>query len=181
MTVSPTARRTPNSTCSHRCLKDCWTRPWSPGRRRDCRSAAPAPLSPSAGVSIDMERECQQNDSSPTARSPCLWDCTLCDADSRMTMAVLLPFVGRAILGWLAGKLKLFVKKRCSYCKPAGRAATSHGDKSWPMISGQSRLQPVGAAVGETVLLLHHLSPPTCARLLKRQGGCSRKASLADG
>ena len=39
-----------------------WSLPAPASRRRDCHSAAPHPL-PLLGVSIGMERGCQQNDS----------------------------------------------------------------------------------------------------------------------
>ena len=54
--------------------------------------------------------------------SPCLQNCSFCKAE-KLTFIVLLPFIGRALIGWMSEafikKLKAFIKKRCACCKPS--------------------------------------------------------------
>ena len=65
-------RHTPNSTCSERCVSECWYHPLS----------------------------------------ACLRDCSLCEAGHRLTVAVLLPYLGRALLEQLASRIGEWLRQK---------------------------------------------------------------------
>lgn len=101
-------RHTPNSTCSERCVSECWYHPFS----------------------------------------ACLRDCSLCEAGHRLTVAVLLPYLGRALLEQLAAKLgEWFTQKtqKVDCCRKRRRLRPPLGG----LVAGATGLLPAdGEAAG---------------------------------